>query len=103
MDNEFTYSIDPALSLRFRTPVLSILKPQSVPHTLLAALMDDEKEWQKRESKDPRKKDFTFPYFRLRPIHSYTLLQKLAITHKLTLDGKKIIGDFFRALGLNTL
>lgn len=103
MENDFTYSIDQALSQRFRTPVLIIAKPQEVPQSLLAQLMDDEKEWQKREAKDPRKKNFTFPYFRLRPIHSYELLQKLALTHKLQLNGKNIIGDFFSHFKLEYL
>lgn len=103
MLNEFTYSIDPALSKRFRTPVLIISKLQEVPQSLLAELMEDEKEWQKREDNDPRKKNFTFPYFRLRPIHSYELLQKLALTHKLSLNGKNIIGDFFSRFKLEYL
>ena len=103
METTLTYNIDSSLSLRYRTPVLIISNTQTADRTLLKLLMDDEQEWQKRESQNARKKDFNFPFFRLRPIHSYELLQKLSISQKLVFDGKKMIGDFFSRFTLEYL
>lgn len=103
METTLTYNIDSSLSLRYRTPVLIISNTQTADRALLKLLMDDEQEWQKRESQNARKKDFNFPFFRLRPIHSYELLQKLSITQKLVFDGKKMIGDFFSRFTLEYL
>ncbi|MCE5294156.1 MAG: DEAD/DEAH box helicase [Chlamydiales bacterium] len=104
MENTLNYNIDPALSLRFRTIVITISNKQLADPGLLRLLMDDEIEWQKREAKHVRLGDnLQFPYFRLRPLHSYTLLQKLSLTQKLFFNKKRIVGDFFSKFTLEYL
>ncbi len=104
MEEPLTYNIDHALSLRFRTPVLTISRPQSADPSLLSSLMEDEQAWQKREAKVERlNKNIHYPYFRLRPLHSYELLQKLSLTQKLQLKGTRVVSDFFSRLNLEYL
>ncbi len=104
MKEALTYNIDSALSLRYRTPVIIISKSTITDDALIASLMDDERQWQKRETKLERlRDDVQYPFFRLRPLHSYQLLQKLVLTQKLLFNGKRILGDFFTKLKLEYL
>ncbi len=91
------YTIDLVLSKRYRTPVILTKLP-------LRELIDDELEWQKRDLKLQRVEPKShYPFYRLRPIHSYVLLQQLAASGKLFSSSKKIIGDFFSRLKLEYL
>ncbi len=89
------FCIDKEKSLQYRTVVIVTKESQGAP---VHDLMEDEKEWQKREKKLDR-----ITFFRLRPIHSYVLLQKLAVTQKLMIGDKKVFGDFFSRLKVEYL
>lgn len=99
MENKVTYTIDYQLSLRYRTPVITVSSTAFADKDLYARLMDDELNWRQRE----KSKQTTFPYFRLRPLHSYEYLQRLVITKRLFYKDKPIIGDFFSQLKLEYL
>jgi len=95
-----TYTIDHKLSKEYRTAVI-VVQDCSDPH-LLKELYDQESHWQKRDGKKiaPSQK---FPFYRLRPLNSYALLQKLAATGRLLYQQKPLICDFFSPLKLECI
>ena len=94
-----TYSIDQALSLRYRTPTIIITSSNLAEKGLLSLLIEDETEWQKREGV----KKSSFAFYRLRPLRSFDRLQRLMVTKRLFYKEKPLIADFYSRLKLEYL
>lgn len=94
-----TYTIDHALSLRYRTPTIVISPSHLADKALLLLLQEDEKEWQKREGIIKS----SFAFYRLRPLKSFDRLQRLMVTKRLFYKEKPVIADFYSRLKLEYL
>ena len=90
------YPIDHELSTRFRTPVIKL--EQNADISIKKLLTEDEQYWQKRTGSSVGQN-----LFRIRPIHCFELLQRLACHGKIIYKEKALICDFFSKVSLEFL
>lgn len=93
-------TLDHSLSERYRTFVLKA--PNTTENRHMQALIDDECFWQRREGKVIRSSQY-FPFYRIRPLHAFELIQRLSTSYKILYKERPLIFDFFSALTLELL
>ena len=95
-----TYILDHERSKKYRTAVIVVQK--RADSALDLELQSNELYWQKREGKKSASNQ-KCSFYRLRPLHSFQLLQKLACTKQLVYKNKPLICDFFSRLNIECI